>query len=136
MEKDHGKQAGLYNEGGKMTMEDQFQRWWSAYPNRKGKGDAMKAFKTASKLASLEEMLDGITRYVANKPDWQAYKYPGSWLRGQHWADEWEPQQSRVSRPGESTTQHRQREILMMQYRNARDEGNATEAARLRALIG
>lgn len=77
-------------------VDENFNKFWAAFPNRKGKGDAMKAFKTASKLASLEEMLDGITRYVANKPDWQAYKYPGSWLRGQHWADEWEVQQPKA----------------------------------------
>jgi len=80
-----------------MDFQDQFNNFWAAFPNRKGKWDAMKAFKTAIKLASLEEMLDGITRYVANKPDWQAYKYPASWLRSQCWSDEWEPEQPKPS---------------------------------------
>jgi len=81
-----------------MTREEEFSVFWKSFPNRKGKGDAIKAFKTAIKLATIEEMLDGITRYVANKPDWQAYKYPGSWLRGQHWSDEWETPQPKAPR--------------------------------------
>lgn len=79
-----------------MTKDEQFEAFWASFPNKKGKGDAAKAFKTAIKLTTLEAMLDGISRYVANKPDWQAYKYPGPWLRDQRWADEWEPTQAKA----------------------------------------
>jgi hypothetical protein len=79
-----------------MTTDEQFTAFWRSYPNRKGKGDAIKAFKAAIKLATLDEIISGITLYVANKPDWQAYKHPGPWLRGMHWLDEWEPQQAKA----------------------------------------
>lgn len=80
-----------------MTREQQFNVFWSAYPNKKGKGDARKAFDAAIKKTTLEKMLDAITKYVANKPDWQAYKHPGPWLRAERWDDEWEPQQAKAS---------------------------------------
>lgn len=83
-----------------MTIDEQFAAFWKSYPNRKGKGDARKAFATAIKKTTLETMLSAITKYVANKPGWQAYKHPGPWLRGEHWDDEWEPQQARVTSAG------------------------------------
>lgn len=79
-----------------MTKDEQFSIFWKSFPNKKGKEDALKAFNTAIKKTTLEVMLDGISRYVANKPDWQAYKYPASWLRGGHYLDEWEPQQPKA----------------------------------------
>lgn len=81
-----------------MTKEEQFEIFWASYPNKKAKADALKAFKAAIKVASLEKILEGITRYVANKPEWQAYKYPASWLRAGSWDDEWEPQQPKAPR--------------------------------------
>lgn len=121
-----------------MKTEEQFEILWSCYPRRIAKANARKAFVKAIKKTSLEVMLDAITKYVAHKPQWMDYKHCATWLNSEGWHDEFEVEQpnASVSRPGESNLQHRQREILMMQYRNARDEGNATEAARLRALIG
>ena len=86
------------------NVDEQFSAFWSAYPNKKGKEDAMKAFKAAIRKTTLEVMLDGITRYVANKPDWQAYKHPGPWLRGGHYLDEWEPPQPKAPQQTITTT--------------------------------
>lgn len=80
-----------------MTREEQFDIFWRSYPNRKGKADARKAFEKAIKQATLDSMLKAITAYVANKPEWQGYKHPGTWLRSGSWDDEWEPPQSRAS---------------------------------------
>lgn len=80
-----------------MTKEEQFTAFWNSFPNKKGKGDARKAFETAIKKTTLDAMLTAITKYVSCKPDWQAYKHPGPWLRGEHWDDEWEPQQPKAS---------------------------------------
>lgn len=116
-----------------MTTEEQFIIFWNSFPRKVAKANARKAFMKHIKLTTLEIMLDAITKYVAHKPTYADYCHPASWLNGARYEDEYEQPQARVS---ESNVQHRQREILMMQYRNARDEGNATEAARLRALIG
>jgi len=79
-----------------MTRQEQFNAFWASYPNKKGKLDAEKAFEKAIKLTTLEVMLEAIAKYVACKPDWQAYKHPGPWLRGGHWCDEWEPPQPKA----------------------------------------
>lgn len=115
-----------------MTKEEQFEIWWKSYPRRVAKGNARKAFAKAIEKASMEELLDGITRYVANKPGYCDYAHPASWLNAERWTDEYEVAQPRVS---ESVDQHRRREFLMMQYRNARDEGNHEKAAQIRAQL-
>jgi hypothetical protein len=79
-----------------MTKEEQFSVFWNSYPHKMGKGDARKAFDVAIKKTTLDKMLAAITKYVAHKPDWQAYKYPGPWLRSERWDDEWEPQQPKA----------------------------------------
>ena len=88
-----------------MTVDEQFMVFWKEYPNKKGRGDAQKAFKAAIKLTTLNELLEAITKYKANKPEWQAFKYPASWLRGQHWHDEWQSTSSPLT-----TTRHQTRE--------------------------
>jgi hypothetical protein len=81
-----------------MTKDEQFNIFWQSYPRRIAKGNALKAFDKAIKQTTLEVMLDAITKYVANKPDYQDYAHPASWLNGQRWHDEWEPQQPKVSK--------------------------------------
>lgn len=93
----------------------QFEVFWLSFPNKKGKGDAEKAFRTAIKQATLDQMLEGIAKYVANKPDWQAYKGPGPWLRGKHWLDEWEPQQTKAPQHAVNTN-HIQRYQTKEEY--------------------
>lgn len=87
-----------------------FEIFWSSYPNKKARADAEKAFAKAIKQADIEALLKGITNYVANKPEWQAYKYPGPWLRSQCWLDEWEPQQASVKRFPTTAARHQTRE--------------------------
>lgn len=83
-----------------MTKEDQFERWWECYPRKVAKGNARKAFAKAIKLASMEELLDGVTRYVANKPGYCDYAHPASWLNAERWSDQWEPPQPKAPRYG------------------------------------
>lgn len=121
-----------------MTTEEQFEIVWRSYPRKIAKATARLAFKKAIKIATVEQMLEGISRYVANKPDWMDYKHPATWLRSEGWEDQWEPQQPKVSstRPSETAEQHRRREILIAKFREARDSGNMEEANRIRAQIG
>lgn len=115
-----------------MTQEEQFEIFWRSFPRRVAKANARKAFAKAIKLTTLEIMLDAITKYVAHKPSYADYCHPASWLNGGRYEDEYEPVQARAS---ESVDQHRRREFLMMQYRNARDEGNHEKAAQIRAQL-
>ena len=81
-----------------MTREEEFSVFWKTYPRRIAKANARKAFDKAIKRATMETMLEGITRYVANKPDYQDYAHPASWLNGDRWEDEWEPVQPKAPR--------------------------------------
>lgn len=89
-----------------MTREEEFSIFWKSYPRRIAKENARKAFEKAIKRTSLQDLLDGITKYVANKPDWQDYAHPASWLNGGRWQDEWEPQQPKAPRYKESYVQY------------------------------
>lgn len=66
-----------------------FGEFWKAYPRRVGKLDAQRAYAKARTQASAAEILDGIARYVANKPDYADWAHPGTWLRAGRWMDEY-----------------------------------------------
>lgn len=75
--------------------EDDFERFWAAYPRRIAKGRARTAFKTAIKLTDLETMLKAIDTYKRRKPERIDFKHPATWLNGECWDDEWpEPAKS------------------------------------------
>lgn len=120
--------------GAQMKNDETFEIFWRCFPRRIAKASARKAFDKAIKLASLEQLLDAITVYVANKPAWQDYKHPATWLNSHGWLDEYEVQQPRVTdtMPNETSEQRTRRFNLMNQYRFARDEGDMETADRIR----
>ena len=69
---------------------DYFNQFWSAYPKKKGKGDAEKVWK------SLKPPIDAVLSAIENQrksADWikdngQYIPYPAKWLRGKCWEDE------------------------------------------------
>ncbi|MGY2019369.1 helix-turn-helix domain-containing protein [Nocardia gipuzkoensis] len=75
-----------------------FHEFWSIYPRRVARGQAVKAFAKALKRADLAEILEGARRYAAARkgenPTYTAH--PSSWLNGDRWADE----PDSVRRPG------------------------------------
>lgn len=72
-----------------MTLEEQFDTFWKAYPIRVGKGAARTAFAKAIRKTSLATMLTAIDAYKSNKPAWKDYCHPSTWLNGERWDDEW-----------------------------------------------
>lgn len=77
----------------KPDIETRFERFWKAYPKKKAKGDALKAF---SKLKAddqlLEIILSALGRQKQSK-DWlkeegKYIPYPATWLSGRRWEDE------------------------------------------------
>ena len=69
-----------------------FEGFWAAYPRRVGKLDALKAYAKARTQASAAEILDGVRRYIANKPSYADWAHPGTWLRAGRWMDDYAPQ--------------------------------------------
>ncbi len=80
-----------------MTKEETFETFWKCYPRRVAKGAARSAFDRAIKKTTLEAMLKAVTEYVAKKPEKIDFKHPATWLNGECWLDEWEPQQPKAS---------------------------------------
>ena len=68
--------------------ENGFEEWWLAYPLKRDKGHAEKAFAKALKLAPLPELIAGVRRYIELKPPDREWCYPATWLNGKRWLDE------------------------------------------------
>jgi hypothetical protein len=69
-----------------------FERFWLAYPNKKGKGYALQAWKKAISIATPDAIISAVE---ANKRgvDWlnengRYIPHPSSWLNAQGWLDE------------------------------------------------
>lgn len=85
---------GKEGEGkGKDACAELFARFWSLYPNRKGKADAEKAW---SKLKPTDELFSQICEGLAKQVtcyDWtkdggKFIPHPATWLNGKRWTDE------------------------------------------------
>lgn len=69
-----------------------FDEFYKAYPNKKAKEAAKRAFDKVRKerKATFAELMDGVERYKANKdPDYK-WAHPASWLNAGRWADEYD----------------------------------------------
>lgn len=65
-----------------------FEAWYEAYPLKKGRGQALKAYKTARGKASQSDLLAGVEAYKRGKPDYADWCHPATWLNGERWLDE------------------------------------------------
>lgn len=69
-----------------------FEEFWRAYPLKKEKGAARKAWARAAKKAAPEAIIAGAERYAAEcrlklrEP--RFIKHPGGWLNAERWTDE------------------------------------------------
>lgn len=77
-----------------------FETFWAVYPKRVAKLDARRAYQQASKVASPDEILAGVTRYIKSKPAWQEWKHPAAWLRAGRWMDEESAQEQPKAKVG------------------------------------
>ena len=69
-----------------------FAEFWTAYPRKKNKVDAQKAWQQVKGDSIFEEIVAGLQRAIASS-DWtkaggQYIPYPASWLRAGGWEDE------------------------------------------------
>jgi hypothetical protein len=77
------------------TEDDEFSQFWKQYPFRTGRGAARRAFTKARGITSFEEIMGGVSRYVAyvehrRETDWPGHPWQGAgpWLNSERWADE------------------------------------------------
>jgi len=63
--------------------------FWTVYPHKVSKGQALRAWPKALKIAGgLEIILDGVRRYIRDKPPDCPPANPATWLNGMRWTDE------------------------------------------------
>lgn len=87
-----------------------FNEFWKEYPRKLDKGAAFKAFRSALKVASFEEILAGAIAY-RNDPNREPEytKYPATWLNADAWENEIAP--SPDSEAAERNRARRDREL-------------------------
>jgi Helix-turn-helix domain len=78
------------------TSEADFASFWAEYPRKADKGGARKAFKAALKKSSAGEIVRGAQRYAeqeaAKRTEARYIAHPTTWLNGERWSDEPEPE--------------------------------------------
>lgn len=74
--------------------EQWFDGFWKTYPRRIGKGQARKAWRAALKKAAPDLIISAAACYAANCRDVepQFIAHPATWLNGERWADEPDPE--------------------------------------------
>ena len=80
------------DQGKPFSFEEMFDRWYAAYPLRKSRGAAKKAFKGALKKMDFQTLVAGARRYSALVDEKQTepryIKHPATWLNAECWDDE------------------------------------------------
>lgn len=71
-------------------LKDEFECWWGAVPNKKGKGHARTAYRAARRKTNAETLLAGIDAYAASVrgKEERFIAHPATWLRAERWLDE------------------------------------------------
>lgn len=64
-----------------------FDEWYELYPRKRGRGQALKAFRTALTKATFPELIAGVERYKRLKPAYADWRHPATWLNGEGWLD-------------------------------------------------
>lgn len=68
-----------------------FEAWWSLYPRKVGKGQARKAYASALKKTTTDELADAAEVFAARVHDSGTEErfvpHPATWLNGERWTD-------------------------------------------------
>jgi len=74
------------------NIDPYFDAFWQKYPNKKGKGQAYKAFRSAMARADLQELAAGFKKFLTEceGKDKKFIPYAATWLNGDRWLDDYE----------------------------------------------
>ena len=74
-------------------LDADWSAWWAAYPRKRGKGQALRAYRTARKKATAEELLTAISQQskALTARGAEYCPYPATWLNGERWTDQPDP---------------------------------------------
>jgi len=92
------------------NFDELFSQFWQEYPRKKDKGSAYKAFKSAMKRATFEQILNG-SRAYSNDPERKSEytKFPATWLNADAWENDVAP--AAGSEAAERNAKRRAKEI-------------------------
>lgn len=81
-------------QGGAKAISDRFETFWEAYPKKRSKGDAMKAWLKIKPSADLLATMLSAIDNAKKSNEWlksggEFIPYPASWLRADGWKDEY-----------------------------------------------
>ena len=76
----------------------QFAEFWKAYPKKKDKGAAERAFKKAIQNATFAQIMGAVAKYALEQIEPQYRKHPATWLNARAWEDE-QPDLPKKSNP-------------------------------------
>lgn len=84
------------------TVEEAFDKFWSAYPKKINKEGCYKAFKNIKGVVKLmPEIMKALDRFKRSqgwtKENGKYIPYPLTWLHQERWKDEWLPSESQAS---------------------------------------
>lgn len=71
-------------------VERDFAEWYESYPRKRGRGQALKAYKLARKKTDHQDLMDAIRSQARSLTARGAeyVPYPATWLNGERWADQ------------------------------------------------
>lgn len=89
------RESLLENREPKGESSDRFAQFWSAYPKKKSKGQAEKAWEKLKPNDSLFKTIMGTLAVAVKSADWlkdsgQYIPYPATWLNAKGWEDEYD----------------------------------------------
>ena len=89
--------SSLRSDSRREGVHPDFEPWYATYPHKVQRGAAERAFLNARKLAGLDDLIDGVRRYVESKPPDRQWLNPASWLNSKAWLDAPATVQARAS---------------------------------------
>lgn len=90
VEEEQEKKTSSSSKSSVASLPPRFDEFWSAYPKRVGKGQAVKAWRGALRKADPDSIISAAVSFAAAQvgKDPQFIPHPSSWLNGERWADE------------------------------------------------
>lgn len=77
------------NKGLALVEPDGFEEFYTAYPRKVGKPAALRAYRAALKRkAKHPDIMAGLARYMATRPDPRYIPYPATFLNQSRWEDQ------------------------------------------------
>lgn len=105
-----------------LLSDDRFSVFWDEWPNKVGRPAALKAFKSAIKRSSFEEIMDGLRFYVRSKPPDRSWLNPATFLNQDRWQD-------RPAPTAKPLTEHQQKRRETQDILDALDKFSGREGS-------